>query len=240
MLKSDPKNRKGMQEVLQLEDEIEKLKHKYDLYFAGIDNIDPSDKKVRIQRLIARLNEISPRNPRIKFRFQSAAARFVAMNQYWTRICKQIEDGTYKRDLFRANIKRREGSEAKSYFSKTAVQLPPKEGGENAETAQSPVKEANVAATAQPSNPGPATGQAQSQPTSEKKPAGNKGMDLLLDKYVEHRAKQGGDVNIDREDLKKKLRKQAEMLKKKHGAKSVGFKVVTRDGKTSFQPVLKK
>ncbi len=238
MLKSDPRNRKGMPELMQLEDEIDKLKHKFDLYFAGIENIDPRDKKVRVQRLIARLNDISPRNPNIKFRFQSAAARYVALNQYWTRICRQIDEGTYKRDLFKANIKRREGTEAKTFFAKEAVQLPASEEGENAETPAK--KETPAAAASEASRQTPATSQA-TRPASSPKPGASKGMDLLLDKYVEQRNKNGGGTaNVDREELKKKLRKQAELLKKKHGAKSVGFKVVTRDGKTSFQPVLKK
>ncbi len=118
MLKSDPRANTGLRELEELEDRIEKLRHSYDLFFAGIDNIDPTDKKAAIRRLISKLNEMRLANPRARFRFQSLAGRFVSLNQYWTRVMREIENGNYRRDIFRSRINKPE--EPKAFFGKEA------------------------------------------------------------------------------------------------------------------------
>ena len=147
MLKSDPKAARGIHEVDELEDRIEKLKHSFELFFSGIENIDPSDKRISIRQLITRLHELHIKNPAVRFRFQSVVGRFVSLNQYWTRILKQIEDGTFQRDIFRANIKRRDGDEAKSFYGKDAPVLGPEEmrpGQAPAKTEEKPAPAAAV------------------------------------------------------------------------------------------------
>ncbi len=118
MLKSDPRARVGMAELEELEDRIEKLRHAYEVYFAGLDQIDPSDKKIAIRRIMTRLNEMRLRNPRLRFKLQSLIGRFVSLNQYWTRTMREIESGTFQRCLIKtSNIDK---GKAQAYFGKEA------------------------------------------------------------------------------------------------------------------------
>gem|GEM_PF-3045176 len=123
MLKSDPRAHRGLELIEELDDRLEKLKHEYDVYFAGVSHIDPTEKKVPIRRIITKLNEMHLVNPRLRFQFQSLVGRFVSLNQYWTRIQREIEEGRYSRDIFRANLKNN-GREAKAYFGKEAPKMP--------------------------------------------------------------------------------------------------------------------
>ncbi|RJO65491.1 MAG: hypothetical protein C4523_15935 [Myxococcales bacterium] len=121
MLKSDPRAKIGVNELDELEDRIEKLKHEYDLFFAGIEHMDPWEKKNGIRRLISKINEMHLKHPRLRFRFQSLAGRFVSLNQYWTRMMREIEEGHIQRTMFQSRIVKPE--QPKAFFGKEAPQF---------------------------------------------------------------------------------------------------------------------
>lgn len=121
MLKSDPRARQGLADIEELEDRIEKLKQNYESFFAGVDNIDPAEKKIPIRRLITKLNELHLLNPRARFRFQTLVGRFVTLEQYWTRTLRMIEEGRLKRGFFRVPVVGEQGP--KTFFSKNDVDM---------------------------------------------------------------------------------------------------------------------
>jgi len=121
MLKSDPRALRGAEEVDELEERIENLKHDYDMFFAGITNIDPTEKKAPIRRIISRMHEHTIPSPRLRFRFQTLLGRFVSLNQYWTRTMKEIEEGRFHRDIFRSRIVKPE--KTKAFFGRHAPQF---------------------------------------------------------------------------------------------------------------------
>ena len=49
---------------------------------------------------------MKPRNTAIRFRFQTLIQRYTTLQTYWRRIGRQIEEGTYRRDLLRARRRR--------------------------------------------------------------------------------------------------------------------------------------
>jgi hypothetical protein len=62
----------------------------------------------------------------------------------------------------------------------------------------------------------------------------------VLKKYELAKKISGETKKLNKEALNKKLQKQAEILKKKHKAKDIDFKVVKKDGKVTIKPILKR
>lgn len=227
MLKSDPNAGKGLREVEELEDRIEKLRLSFEQFFSGTNNIDPSDKKIAIQRLITRLNEMKVKNPRVRFRFQSMVGRFVSLNQYWTRTLRKLEEGTMTRGMFFRSSEL-QGKENKAYYGKDAPNLP-KEG--NSETPQnSSTGSRSKTANETPNNAANASGG-----------MGEQKIDRIYSEYVAAR-KQNNDDNasVKKETLKKSLETQYDNLKRKYNTDNIDFKVVKKDGKVILRPVVKK
>ena len=95
----------------ELNEAIDQLRHAYEKYFAGIDRLEPQRDRQKVKRMINRLRAKRFNNTASRFRFQSLQARIVTFESHWNRICRQIEEGTYKRDLLRA--KRRQAQHVK-------------------------------------------------------------------------------------------------------------------------------
>ncbi len=86
----------------ELNDAIDQLRHSYEKYFAGIDRIEPQQARQKVKRMINQLRAKRFNNTASRFRFQSLQARLVTFESHWNRICRQIEEGTFKRDVIRA------------------------------------------------------------------------------------------------------------------------------------------
>jgi hypothetical protein len=97
--------------VGELEQRLDRLRALYDQYFMGIEKLLPSVPHKDVERRLAHLRKQQIRNTALRFRFQVAIQKYNTYITYWTRICRQIEEGTYKRDLRRA--KERFGKGAK-------------------------------------------------------------------------------------------------------------------------------
>jgi hypothetical protein len=89
-------------ELDELESRLERLRIKYDQYFIGIEKVMPFVQRKDVDRRFAQLHKEQFRNGGLRFRFQTMVQRFTTYQTYWGRIIRQIEEGTYKRDLIRA------------------------------------------------------------------------------------------------------------------------------------------
>ena len=56
-----------------------------------------------VDRRVAILRKEQIRNTALRFRFQIIIQKYNTYQSHWVRICRQIEEGTYKRDIRRAN-----------------------------------------------------------------------------------------------------------------------------------------
>jgi hypothetical protein len=91
--------------VEELELRVERLRALYDQYFMGIEKLEPAVPRKDVDRRLFVLRRIQIRNTSLRFRFQNVLLRFNTYQTYWMRICRQIEEGTYKRDVRRANAR---------------------------------------------------------------------------------------------------------------------------------------
>jgi len=100
-------------EILLSDAEIQlsRIKHLYEQYFQGIERIEPQIPRKQFDRSLHQLRKTKPRNTALRFRFQTLIQRYTTLQTYWRRIARQIEEGTYRRDLLRAR-KRREAARA--------------------------------------------------------------------------------------------------------------------------------
>jgi hypothetical protein len=71
----------------------------------GIEKTVPSVPHKDVDRRIQALRREQVRNTGLRFRFQMILQRYGTYQTYWQRICRQIEEGTYKRHVQKARAK---------------------------------------------------------------------------------------------------------------------------------------
>jgi hypothetical protein len=86
----------------ELEVRLERLRALYEQYFLGFEKIMPAVARKDVDRRIWTLRHEHIRNTARRFKLQTLVQRYNTYQQYWQRICREIEQGTYKRHLVRA------------------------------------------------------------------------------------------------------------------------------------------
>lgn len=110
----------------ELEVGLDRLRSLYDQYFMGIERIEPAVVRKDVDRRIYVLRREQIRNTALRFRFQMLLQRYNTFQAHWQRICREIENGTYKRHLARAQ--QRFGDEAPTARRPTERPIAPAPG----------------------------------------------------------------------------------------------------------------
>jgi hypothetical protein len=88
--------------VGDLEVAVDRLRSLYEQYFMGIEKLEPSVPRKDVDRRIHALRKEQIRNTAMRFRFQMILQRYNVYQTHWQRICREIENGTYKRHMLKA------------------------------------------------------------------------------------------------------------------------------------------
>lgn len=88
--------------VQDLETSLDRLQALYNQYFMGIERIEPTVQRKEVERKVQLLRKEKISNTALRFRFQTQVQKYNTQSNYWKRISKQIEEGTYQRDVSRA------------------------------------------------------------------------------------------------------------------------------------------
>ena len=88
--------------ISDFEEKLDRLRALYEQYFSGIEKLEPQVPRKDLERRIALLRKEQIRNTAMRFKFNTLVQRYNTMGQHWARILREIENGTYKRDLARA------------------------------------------------------------------------------------------------------------------------------------------
>lgn len=99
------------QELDRLEGMIADLKIQYEQYFAGILPLAPEKPHADVKRKIRDLLKAPFKTQAFSFRLKTLESRYSTFNTYWQRTLKQKEDGTYIRDVFKANLREKNSLE---------------------------------------------------------------------------------------------------------------------------------
>ena len=94
----------------ELEERVERLRSLYDQYFMGIERLEPTIPRKDVDRRLYALRREQIRNTGLRFKLETTIQRYNTYQQYWMRIVREIENGTYQRDLGRAAQRFGEGA----------------------------------------------------------------------------------------------------------------------------------
>jgi len=99
---------KFAEELTELDEAIQNLQVLYEKYFLGIDRRPPDEERKRISKKARELRESLVKNTALKFKINTLFAKLLSFERMWDRTLREIEDGTYKRDVFKAKLRMRE------------------------------------------------------------------------------------------------------------------------------------
>ncbi len=109
-----------------LEEELASMRAAYEQYFLGIERQPPTLQYNALKKRVLRLKTAFIRQTALKFRVSSMHNKFSTYERLWQRTLMEIENGTYKRDLFKARLhaKKREAKAEPKAAEKRAAELP--------------------------------------------------------------------------------------------------------------------
>ncbi|MFT3696119.1 MAG: MXAN_5187 C-terminal domain-containing protein [Kofleriaceae bacterium] len=88
------------EELLDVVDKtLDRLKTLYEQYFLGIQKQAPTFIHNDIERKLRDLTQMQLRNTGLRYRLATLQQKFGSYNSYWRRTLRQIENGTYQRQL---------------------------------------------------------------------------------------------------------------------------------------------
>jgi hypothetical protein len=92
----------------ELDEALTNLQVLYEKYFLGIDRRPPEQERKRVSSKMREVRTTMVRNTALKFRINTMFAKLISFERVWDRTLREIEEGTYKRDVFKAKLHMRD------------------------------------------------------------------------------------------------------------------------------------
>src|SRR5580700_8147175 len=89
-----------------------------------IEKLEPTVPRKAVDRRIHILRKEQIRNTAQRFRFQMIIQRYNTYQTHWQRVCREIENGTYKRHVLRAKERFADGAQGRG---RRSVRPPPQQ-----------------------------------------------------------------------------------------------------------------
>ncbi len=102
------------EELKILETKLLQLKLDYEHYFLGSRPREPLMERREVNRQILYYANNPIQNTAGRFKFNSINSRYQAYKRHWTSVLRQREAGTYKRDVFKADLREKHHSEERA------------------------------------------------------------------------------------------------------------------------------
>jgi hypothetical protein len=96
------------EEIKLLEIKLNQLKLDYEKYFLGTRPTEPAMQRSEVQKIVIRFSNTRIPKTSLRFKFNSLNSRYQAFKRRWDTTLREIEAGTYKRHLFKADLHERE------------------------------------------------------------------------------------------------------------------------------------
>jgi hypothetical protein len=118
---------------LQLLDaKLKQLRMEYEQYFLGARKREPQLLRGEVNKVVAYYANAPIRNTALRFLFNNLRARYFTHKRLWDDTCRKIEDGTYQRHLFQAELHEKERAGKRKKPNAGAAAPPaPSSGGED-------------------------------------------------------------------------------------------------------------
>lgn len=222
-------------EIDDLTAEVEALRAAYEQYFLGIERKPPTLRHDKLKKRVVAITMTTVKQTAVKFKAATLNTKLLSYERLWSRTLKEIEDGTYRRDVFKLKLHQKEKEpEAKP--------PPPPPDALKAGQPPPPPRDASLMPGAAAGKPGaPAGAVARAAPVAA--PAGqlsDQKLKAIYDAYLTAKKRCNEDTSkLTFDSVANTLRQQVPALMKQHNAKSVEFKVVIKDGKAVLRALPK-
>jgi hypothetical protein len=207
------------EELDDVEERLKLLQTAYEKYFLGIERRPPDKERKAVSEKVRRLRTAQTNNTGLRFRVQGLFARLLSFERMWDRTLREIEEGTYRRDIFKVRFRqqRRETPPAKETPANGDAEAP---------------------ALAGPSRPPPPP--PPDEPPTPAPTISDENLRRLYYTYLRAREQCGESIaGLSYDAVATRIRSQVPTLLEKHRAKSVEFKVVIKGGKAVLKAVPK-
>src|SRR5438067_2547491 len=87
-----------------MDQSIAELQVLYEKYFLGIDRRPPEQERKRVSDRMRTLKTTLVKDTALKFRLHTLFARLISFERMWDRTLREMEEGTYRRDVFKARL----------------------------------------------------------------------------------------------------------------------------------------
>jgi hypothetical protein len=87
--------------LVEMEQKIERLRSMYESFFMGMVRVPPDTARHEMNRMMLEMQQVPISNSSLRFRFQSLSQKWVMQITYWNRTMREIEAGTFHRDVAR-------------------------------------------------------------------------------------------------------------------------------------------
>ncbi|MCB0328461.1 MAG: hypothetical protein KDD70_02325 [Bdellovibrionales bacterium] len=94
-------------ELDRAQQELEQLRTLYEQYFIGILQFPPDQLHQKMQRTIRKLRNAPFKNSQTNYQLRMLEQRYQTYATYWKRVMREREEGTYFRDVFKAELRER-------------------------------------------------------------------------------------------------------------------------------------
>jgi hypothetical protein len=108
----------------EMERKMDRLRSLYESFFMGMERIPPDTLRRELNRLMLEMQQVPISSASLRFRFQAMSQKWVLHTTYWNRTMREIEAGTYRRDVARAQRHLAERSSAISEAEALALGIP--------------------------------------------------------------------------------------------------------------------
>jgi hypothetical protein len=211
-------------ELDEVEAALHALRGQYEQYFIGMEKRPPVWAHDQFRKRMTALKTVPVRNSGLTFRIQSLQAAAATYERLWNRTLQEIEDGTYRRDIFKAR-RRRKNSQPQLPAASAAKAQPASSGPAKAEPAEpgsSREPTIHIAGTAPP------------EPLSENR------LRSVYRAYVEAKRRCNEDTTrLSFDAVAESLKRQVPELLERHNARDVEYRVFVKDGKAILRAVPK-
>jgi TolA-binding protein len=248
----------------EMEKKTERLRSIYESFFMGMERTPPNTPRREMNRMMLEMQQVTISNSSLRFRFQSLSQKWVLLITYWNRTMREIEAGTFRRDMARTQRHLAERGGVITEEEALALGIPKnrvkafvahnqrlsERKGENApKPSPSPVPAvaaAAVAAAPGRSQPPPIPASARRSPSPE---AGvsdppiqplpglaDRDFDTAYDLYLDAHKKLGkAEEALPKEKIRQRLGKQLPKILEEKRCQQVQLDVAIEDGKVRLR-----
>ena len=88
--------------VEELERNLERVRASFEAYFLGLERRAPELARQQLHHRLLEMQTVSIVNTALRFRYHNLMQRFTQLAGHWNRTMREIEAGTYRRDVLKA------------------------------------------------------------------------------------------------------------------------------------------